>query len=196
MLAPQVVEGEGSGKPTEPQHTPTTTSPSNEEPILNVASSSQPKKTYTHRKTKRKATEISQSSRPTILVAYETAHEERGDSMERAATTSASLDAEQDSGNIAKSQSMAALNEPIPQGTSSSSGPRRQDTILGDRPAQTKFESLDTDLRQTKQVYGAAYTKLIMKVKKLEKTVKSSQAKRRARVVISDDEDDLEDPSK
>ncbi|GJS01453.1 hypothetical protein Tco_0317961 [Tanacetum coccineum] len=59
-----------------------------------------------------------------------------------------------------------------------------------------KVESLETDLRQTKQVYGAAYTKLIMKVKKLEKTVKSSQAKRRARVVILDDEDDLEDPSK
>ncbi|GKE23196.1 putative reverse transcriptase domain-containing protein, partial [Tanacetum coccineum] len=31
---------------------------------------------------------------------------------------------------------------------------------------------------------------------KLEKTAKSSQAKRRARIVISDDEDDLEDPSK
>nr|GFD33983.1 hypothetical protein [Tanacetum cinerariifolium] len=33
-------------------------------------------------------------------------------------------------------------------------------------------------------------------VKKLEKTVKSSQARRRARIVISDDEDDLEDSSK
>ncbi|GKC62349.1 hypothetical protein Tco_1094947, partial [Tanacetum coccineum] len=31
--------------------------------------------------------------------------------------------------------------------------------------------ALETDLRQTKKVYGAAYTKLIMKVKKLEKTV-------------------------
>ncbi|GJV92779.1 hypothetical protein Tco_1540592 [Tanacetum coccineum] len=37
------------------------------------------------------------SSRPTTLVADETVHEERGDSMERAATTAASLDAEQDS---------------------------------------------------------------------------------------------------
>ncbi|GJR48161.1 hypothetical protein Tco_1316264 [Tanacetum coccineum] len=37
---------------------------------------------------------------------------------------------------------------------------------------------------------------LIKKVKKLEKTAKSSQAKRRARIVVSDDEDDLEDPSK
>ncbi|GKB68233.1 hypothetical protein Tco_0929645 [Tanacetum coccineum] len=91
---------------------------------------------------KRKATEISQSSGPTTLVAYETVYEGREDSMERAATTAASLDAEQDSGNIIRTQSMATLNEPIPQGTSSGSGPRRQDTILGDRPAQTRFERL------------------------------------------------------
>ncbi|GKA96914.1 hypothetical protein Tco_0824808, partial [Tanacetum coccineum] len=37
---------------------------------------------------------------------------------------------------------MATLNEPIPQGTSSGSGPRCQDTILGDKPAQTRFEWL------------------------------------------------------
>ncbi|GKC10126.1 hypothetical protein Tco_1001736 [Tanacetum coccineum] len=59
-----------------------------------------------------------------------------------------------------------------------------------------KVESLETDLKQTKLIYGAAYTKLIKKVKKLEKTVKSSQARRRARIVVIDDEDDLEDPSK
>nr|GEW77759.1 hypothetical protein [Tanacetum cinerariifolium] len=40
-------------------------------------------------------------------------------------------------------------------------------------------------------------TKLIKKVKKLEKTVQSRQARKRARIVISDeDEDDLEDSSK
>ncbi|GJU55811.1 hypothetical protein Tco_1229525 [Tanacetum coccineum] len=59
-----------------------------------------------------------------------------------------------------------------------------------------KVEILETDLKQTKQIYGAAYTRLIKKVKKLEKTAKSSQARRRARIVIFDDEDDLEDPSK
>nr|GEU39865.1 hypothetical protein [Tanacetum cinerariifolium] len=72
------------------------------------------------RKTKRKATEISQSSGPTTLVADETVHEEKGDRVERAATTASSLDAEQDSGG----------------------SPRRQDTILRDRPAQTRFERL------------------------------------------------------
>ncbi|GKD07990.1 hypothetical protein Tco_1187675, partial [Tanacetum coccineum] len=57
---------------------------------------------------------------PTTLVADETVYEERGDNVERAATTAACLDAEQDSGG----------------------SPRRQDTILGDRPAQTRFERL------------------------------------------------------
>ncbi|GKD73166.1 hypothetical protein Tco_1331448 [Tanacetum coccineum] len=37
---------------------------------------------------------------------------------------------------------MATLNEHIPQGTGSGSGPRCQDTILGDIPAQTRFERL------------------------------------------------------
>ncbi|GJV78108.1 hypothetical protein Tco_1509692 [Tanacetum coccineum] len=73
----QAVEGEGSGQPTESQHIPTTASPSHVEPIPIVASSSQPKKTQKHRKTKRKATEISQSSGPTTLVADETVHKER-----------------------------------------------------------------------------------------------------------------------
>ncbi|GJU45683.1 hypothetical protein Tco_1202949 [Tanacetum coccineum] len=43
---------------------------------------------------------------------------------------------------------------------------------------------------------SAAYTKLIKKVKKLKNKVKSSQARRRARIIVPDDEDDLEDPSK
>ncbi|GJY73474.1 hypothetical protein Tco_0477905 [Tanacetum coccineum] len=59
-----------------------------------------------------------------------------------------------------------------------------------------KVESLEADLKQTKKVYGAAYTKFIKKVKKLEKIVKSNQARRRAKIVVSDDEEDLEDSSK
>ncbi|GJT80474.1 hypothetical protein Tco_1054816 [Tanacetum coccineum] len=64
-------------------------------------------------------------------------------------------------------------------------------TKLSDR-----CEALETDLRQTKKVYGDAFTRLIKKVKKLKKTVKTSQARRRLRVVKSDDEVELEDPSK
>ncbi|GKF59295.1 hypothetical protein Tco_0176081 [Tanacetum coccineum] len=61
MLASQAVEGEGSGQPTEPQHTHTTTSPSHVEPIITVASSSHPKKTQKHRKAKSKVNEIPHS---------------------------------------------------------------------------------------------------------------------------------------
>ncbi|GKF24487.1 hypothetical protein Tco_0076809, partial [Tanacetum coccineum] len=61
--------------------------------------------------------------------------------MERAATTASSLEAEQDSGNINRTQSMATLNESFPQGADSSSGPRCQNTILGCTEAQTRFEA-------------------------------------------------------
>ncbi|GJW65548.1 hypothetical protein Tco_0117432 [Tanacetum coccineum] len=81
------------GTTTEPQPTPLCFTISLLEQSPTIASSSHPKKTHKHRKTKRKATEISQSSGPTTLVADETVHEERGDSMERAATTAISLDA-------------------------------------------------------------------------------------------------------
>nr|GEX62274.1 hypothetical protein [Tanacetum cinerariifolium] len=59
-----------------------------------------------------------------------------------------------------------------------------------------KVESLEADLKQTKQVYGAAYTSLIMKVKKLEKTVKTGKARRKAHIDVSDSEEEFEDPSK
>ncbi|GKB94922.1 hypothetical protein Tco_0981059 [Tanacetum coccineum] len=61
--------------------------------------------------------------------------------MERATTTASRLDAEQDSGKINRTQSMATLNESFPQGTDSGSGPRCQDTILGGVDAQTRFET-------------------------------------------------------
>ncbi|GJW13665.1 hypothetical protein Tco_0017798 [Tanacetum coccineum] len=131
---------------TKPQHTPTTASPSHEEPIPTIASSSQPKKTQKHRKTKRKATEISQSSGPTTLVADETVHEERGDSVERATTTATSLDAEQGSGGNL----------------------RRQDT-MGDRPAQTRV----LDLENVKNAQALEIQKLKKRVKKLESKKKS-----------------------
>nr|GEV38057.1 hypothetical protein [Tanacetum cinerariifolium] len=114
-----------------------------------------------------------------------------------AATTVSSLNARQCSGNIDKTPSMP-YDSPLP----------RVNTHRSDKVSMTlneltdlcikmsqKVESLEADLKQTKKVYGAAYTKLIMKVKKLEKTVKSSQVKRRAKIVVSDNEE-LEDPSK
>ncbi|GJS47305.1 putative ribonuclease H-like domain-containing protein, partial [Tanacetum coccineum] len=81
LIQSQAVEGEGSGQPTEPQHTPTTalTYLIVETNSLLFTSSSQPKKIQKHRKTKKKATKISQSSGPTTLVADKTVHKERGD---------------------------------------------------------------------------------------------------------------------
>ncbi|GKD77175.1 hypothetical protein Tco_1339796 [Tanacetum coccineum] len=59
-----------------------------------------------------------------------------------------------------------------------------------------KMETLESDLKQTKLTYGVAYTKLIMKVKKLEHKVKSSKARRRVILVVLEYKDELEDPSK
>ncbi|GJU92730.1 hypothetical protein Tco_1317486 [Tanacetum coccineum] len=59
-----------------------------------------------------------------------------------------------------------------------------------------KVESLESELKQTKQTYSTALTKLIKRVKKLEQTIKTSQVKRRAKVMISDAEEDKDDPSK
>ncbi|GKD98648.1 hypothetical protein Tco_1382545 [Tanacetum coccineum] len=81
------------------------------------------------------------SSRPIPLVTYKTVIKEWENRMERAATTASSLEAEQDSGNINRTQSMATLNESFPQGTDSGSGPRCQDTILGGAEAQIRFEA-------------------------------------------------------
>ncbi|GJT58691.1 hypothetical protein Tco_1002224 [Tanacetum coccineum] len=59
-----------------------------------------------------------------------------------------------------------------------------------------KVEDLQNDLKQTKLTYGAAYTKLILRVKILEKQFKTSNARRRVRLVLSEDEDAAEDSSK
>nr|GEU49685.1 putative ribonuclease H-like domain-containing protein [Tanacetum cinerariifolium] len=72
----------------------------------------------------------------------ETVHKKRGDRVERAAATASSLEAEQDSGTINRTQSTKIPNEPIPQGTGSGGRSMCQDTILGDPPAQTRFERL------------------------------------------------------
>nr|GEW21244.1 hypothetical protein [Tanacetum cinerariifolium] len=64
-------------------------------------------------------------------------NEEMYDSLERAATTTTSLDAKQDRGTIFKTQSKATPNEPGSQGTSLGGGLGCQETI-GDAVAQTR----------------------------------------------------------
>ncbi|GJT30043.1 hypothetical protein Tco_0910318 [Tanacetum coccineum] len=104
-----------------------------------------------------------------MVEADEAIHKERGDSVERAATTASSLETEQDSGGR----------------------PRRQEAI-GDRPAQTRFESLSKqsndpplsrvntlrsreDRLKLKELMDL-YTKLSDRVLDLE-TTKTAQAK-------------------
>nr|GEW76994.1 hypothetical protein [Tanacetum cinerariifolium] len=94
---------------------------------------------------------------------------------EGAATTVTSLDTGHGSGNIDKTPSMPH-DSPLP----------RVNTLRSD----------EGNLKQTKQVYGAAYTKIIMKVKKLEKIVKTGKAIRKENIVASDDEEEFKDPSK
>ncbi|GKD14552.1 hypothetical protein Tco_1198959 [Tanacetum coccineum] len=55
---------------------------------------------------------------------------------------------------------------------------------------------LEADLMKTKQTYSSAYTKLILRVKKLESQIKIGKARRQARVVLSDDEVFEDDSSK
>ncbi|GKE22098.1 hypothetical protein Tco_1433610 [Tanacetum coccineum] len=59
-----------------------------------------------------------------------------------------------------------------------------------------RIRVLEKDLQQTKKTYSTALTRLILRVKKLEKNVKTGKARRRARIVISTDEDAEEDSSK
>ncbi|GJZ02262.1 hypothetical protein Tco_0520223 [Tanacetum coccineum] len=59
-----------------------------------------------------------------------------------------------------------------------------------------KVGALDNELQQTKKTYSTAITKLIYRVKKLEQKVKTTKARQRARIVLSEDEEDVEDSSK
>ncbi|GJY94808.1 hypothetical protein Tco_0511169 [Tanacetum coccineum] len=207
MLAIQAEEGEGLGHPSEAQPPPSTAQPIHEEPVLNVVSSSH-QKTQTPRQALKQVTELPQTSEPIPNVPDEAVYEEWDDRVERATITAASLDAEHASVNINRTQSTAIPNVPLPQGIGAGGSPRvhtlRSDevnmpllelTVLCTTLSK-KMESLEADLKQTKNVYGAAYTKLIKKVKKLEKIVKSNQARRRGKIMVSDDEEDLEDSSK
>ncbi|GJT64502.1 hypothetical protein Tco_1015982 [Tanacetum coccineum] len=64
-------------------------------------------------------------------------------------------------------------------------------TKLSDRAVAVKEY-----LKQTKKTYSTTITKLVLKVNKLEKQVRSGKARRMARIVLSEYEDVAEDPSK
>nr|GEY59575.1 hypothetical protein [Tanacetum cinerariifolium] len=84
--------------PTDPHHILT---------ILQPSSSSQPQKTHKPRKPKRKDTKVPHPSGPTDNVADKAVHKKLCDYLVMAATTTSSLGAKQDSGNINKTKSKA-----------------------------------------------------------------------------------------
>ncbi|GJV89411.1 hypothetical protein Tco_1533349 [Tanacetum coccineum] len=186
--------GEGSVNLTDPHHTPTFI---------------QPQKTQKPRNP-RKDTQVPQSSDPMENVADETVQKELGDSLVRATTTSSSLEAEQDSGDITKTRSKATPNQSSSLETTSGGGPRCQET-MGDTIARTRFESvsnileiharkrvLDLEKGQTTSLNNEiAYLK--RRFKKLEKKNRSRTHKLKrlykvgltARVESSRDEESL-----
>nr|GEU51252.1 ribonuclease H-like domain-containing protein [Tanacetum cinerariifolium] len=183
-----ILQGEGSTVPVESHHTPSSALTTSQPPLLS------PSRIPTRQETK-----VPQPSSPTHThVADEATSIGMDVRYEGAATTVSSLDAGYGSGNINKTPSMP-YDLPLPRVyTLRSDEGRMQQNELMDLVIKLtdRVLALETDLQQTKKVYSTAFTKLIMKVKKLEKIVKSNKAKRRAKIVVSDDEDAAEDSSK
>ncbi|GJV88553.1 hypothetical protein Tco_1532491 [Tanacetum coccineum] len=212
MLAIQAEEGKGSRHPFEPQPPPSTAQTIHEEPIPNVTSKPIPNV----------LDEVvyeewdDRVERATTTASSLDAAQASGNITKTQSTTIPNLPFPQGIGAGGSPRCQEATGGSIAQ-TRSERVPTppydlplpRVNTLGSDEGSMqlqelmdlcTKLSdrvlALETDLRQTKKVYGAAYTKLIMKVKKLEKTVKSNHARRRVKIVVSDDEEDLKDSSK
>ncbi|GKD55665.1 hypothetical protein Tco_1289052, partial [Tanacetum coccineum] len=98
-------------------------------------------------------TKIPQSSGPPVKVGDEVVHKELGDIMERAATTASSLEAEQDSG----------------------SGPKCQDTILGDVDAHTRKRAYEKNQLMIEVLFGKKLKLVLFWATTKAKTVNSER---------------------
>ncbi|GKC89336.1 hypothetical protein Tco_1149985 [Tanacetum coccineum] len=143
MLVPLVVVGEGSEQPPEPQPTPSTAPPEVLSQVTTAAASQPPKDPTLYKRTKNRLEHQGTVSLVKIpkKVGDESINEEMFDSVERAVTTASSLEAEQASGNINKTQFMATLNEPSFLELGSGCGPWCQET-MGGMQAQTRSEGV------------------------------------------------------
>ncbi|GJZ02679.1 hypothetical protein Tco_0520640 [Tanacetum coccineum] len=128
MLAPLVVEGEGSGEPSELQPAPFTAQPRIEEQIP--------------------------TSVPIPNVADEVVFKEWDNRVVRATTTAASLDAPQASGNISKTQSMAMSDDPLSQEIGTGGSPRDSG---GGHGQEMEFET-EVYTAEDVSIAGAAVT--------------------------------------
>nr|GEZ25668.1 hypothetical protein [Tanacetum cinerariifolium] len=146
-----------------------------------------------------KDTKVPQLSVPTS-VTDEVVNEKMYGSLERAATTATSLDAEQDRGNILKNQSKATPNEPRSQGTSSevNTSQSGEDSLKLNKLMElcTKLQERVLDLETIRTTQEMEIESLKRRVKKLERRKRSRTHKLKrlykvglsARVESSDDE--------
>ncbi|GKD62940.1 hypothetical protein Tco_1305048, partial [Tanacetum coccineum] len=150
-----VVQGEGSTHPVESHHTP-----------ISAPSTSQPLISSTSRRTTRQESVVPQPRSPTQThVADEAASIGLDVRYGGATTTITSLEARQSSGNIDKTPTMPNDSPPPRVNTlrSDEGIMSLQELMVLCTTLSKKVESLETDLKQTKQIYGVAYTKLIKK---------------------------------
>ncbi|GJY36866.1 hypothetical protein Tco_0422244 [Tanacetum coccineum] len=175
-----VVQGEGSTHPVESHHTPTSAPPTSQPPISS-----------TSRRLTRQESMVPQPRSPTQTnVADEAASTGVDVRLGGATTTVTGLEAGQGSGNIDKNPTMP-YDSPLPRvHTLGSDEGRMQHNELMDLVTKLsdRVVALETDLTQTKKVYGATFTKLIKKVKRLEKKNKLSKSRRKLILVLSDEE--------
>ncbi|GJY54700.1 hypothetical protein Tco_0446364 [Tanacetum coccineum] len=87
--------------------------------------------TQTLRQALNQVTELPQTSQPIHNVPDKAVYEEWDDRVEMATTTIASLDAEQASGNINRTQSTAIPNVPLPQEVGAGGSPKCQEAMGG-----------------------------------------------------------------
>ncbi|GJV27512.1 putative ribonuclease H-like domain-containing protein [Tanacetum coccineum] len=140
-------------------------------------------------RTRRIGIRIPQSDVP-ISVADEAIIKEMHDGLVRATTTASSLEAEQGSGNIAKTQTKETLFGPSSPRTSSEGGLREGNTSRSGEGSMQLLElinlctklsdkvtSLEDELASTKAVYNEAPITLTKRVKKLEKQLKHKKRK-------------------
>nr|GEV33020.1 hypothetical protein [Tanacetum cinerariifolium] len=162
LVSEQLSHGEGPTSPVGTQHTPTVIKTSLQ--LQNISN--------TYRKTKtrsrRMGIRIPQSDVPSS-VTNEAITKKMHNGLARATTTASSLEAEQGSGEISKTQTKVTP-----------SGPSSLRTSLEGVPEKN-------ELKSTKVVYNKALITLTKRVKKLEKKLKHKR--RRAVVDSSEDEE-------
>ncbi|GKE11095.1 hypothetical protein Tco_1414646, partial [Tanacetum coccineum] len=108
----------------------------------------------------------------------EAVYKELDDSLVWAITTTSSLEAEQDSGNINKTQSKATPNESSSQGTNSGGGPWYQET-MGDTIAQTS--SHDVNVSTGEEVFATIVDDITLA--QVLKEMKSTKPKKKGVVI-------------